>query len=74
MGEATMKYAVVRVVDNDDEAEAFGPFSYRALAESFADDYQTWVSPGYGYFVVELNPVREGQKMIREELEREWKS
>jgi hypothetical protein len=63
------RYAVVRVADSDDDAEAFGPFTTVQNAERFRQDYQEHVSPGYEYVVVELYPVRDGQRQIREERE-----
>ena len=63
-------YAVIRAgSDNEDDAEAYGPFVTRPAAEQFALAFEEWVNPGYGYIVVELHPVRDGQRQIREEKE-----
>lgn len=65
-----MTFAVVRAADNEDEAEAFGPFISRERAEKFADDFGEWVNPGFMYYVVELWAVRDAERQIREEIAR----
>lgn len=61
-----MSWAVMRNVDNDDEAEAFGPFSSLRSAETFRTDYEEWAGAGYGYVLIELRPVRQGLAEIRD--------
>jgi hypothetical protein len=64
------RYAVIRLEPVGSESEeAWGPFSSLALAERFAEEYSEWANPGYAYAAVELYPVREGLRQIREEKE-----
>jgi hypothetical protein len=61
-----MSWVVMRNVDNDDEAEAFGPFSTQQAADNFRDAYDEWgPTGGYGYVVTELRPVRGGLAEVR---------
>lgn len=64
------RYVAVTVTDlaGEEDVEAFGPFSSLRLAQKFVDEYEEQgCRPAYPLVVIELYPVREGLRQIREE-------
>lgn len=64
----TRNLCIVTTIEaGPEDAEAFGPFTSEALANRFVQEYEEQgVRPCGPLMVVELWPVREGLKSIRE--------
>lgn len=56
-------YAVVRAANSEDDAEAFGPLTSSIRAYRLVEGLE-YINPGYGYYVVELYPVRDAERQI----------
>lgn len=70
----TARWIAVTENSNPDEMEAFGPFTSSALAHRFVAEYEKQgCRPAYPLVVIELFPVREGLRQVREEKRiNEW--
>lgn len=63
-----MRYIATTIEAGPEDAEAFGPFTSRVLAEKFvAEHEEEGVRPAYPLMVIELYPVREGLRQVRDE-------
>ena len=64
-------YAVVTAGDSPEDAEAWGPFVSLRRAEQFAERYDEAAIRPYMPVVIELWPVRDGWRQIKDEEEQD---
>jgi hypothetical protein len=63
----TPLYIATTIEAGPEDAEAFGPFTSAALADKFVAEHEEFaVRPAYPLMVIELWPVREGLRQVRE--------
>lgn len=61
------RFIAVTLGGDSEDDEAFGPFSTWAAADKFVNDYnEEGVRPAYPLYVVPLEGVRLGRKLIEE--------